>query len=208
MLGLLAAAGLSFSLAGCLSGGTTYGTGVPVGKQTITDVTGIVRFSNKKASIDYEPRGALVTPPKDAALPPPGDNAKVASVADWPNDPDEAAKAEKARRKKEKITYVDGIPQNGTKYKLAPGVLPTPTTTLASKDEPYVYDAKAAKERAKIMADAKAAQGVARDANGNVIRTSLTEPPVTYREPDPTAPTVFEDVKKKKRRFHWPWQRD
>ena len=53
----------------------------------------------------------------------------------------------------------------------------------------------------KLMAEAKSAVGV--DANGKPIRKTLSDPPVTYREPDPSAPTAFKSVKK----FHWPWQK-
>src|SRR5262249_23242357 len=56
-------------------------------------------------------------------------------------------------------------------------------------------------ETRKAMAAAK--NSASFDANGNPIRKTLADPPIVYREPDPSAPTVFSTKKK----AHWPWQK-
>ena len=64
----------------------------------------------------------------------------------------------------------------------------------------WIYD-----DLPKAMADAKA--GISRDANGNIVRARLDEPPIAYREPDPEAPVdPKDDPATKKKKFHWPWQ--
>ncbi|MCP4306918.1 MAG: hypothetical protein GY788_18975, partial [bacterium] len=45
---------------------------------------------------------------------------------------------------------------------------------------------------------AKSSRAGAVDANGNPVRTTLTEPPAEYRVPDPTAPEEFTAAKDEK----------
>ena len=195
---IAASAGMALGLSGCMSGGTTYGTGVPVGKQTVSDLSGLVSLSKPKPHIDYAQRPPLVEPPKTAALslPPPGQDA---TSPDWPNDPDAAERArKKALAKGGGEDVVIDIP-------VAPKRMPPP----ARVDSSYRFeDPKKVAERERLFAEAKAnSTGIGkRDANGNLIRQSLYEPPTTYLEPDPSAPTVIEDPKKKKKK-HWFWSK-
>jgi type IV secretory pathway VirB10-like protein len=190
------------AFAGC----TTYGTGVNTGTQTLTDIGGLVDLSGgKKPAIDYKPRPPLAAPPPGSAPPAPAAPSAVATAADWPNDPDAAARAAKAARRqtydyKSDALYDPGIhvpvqkenhtymTKRGTGYEDA----------VASAND---TDKQKELTTKKLMGEAK--NSVSYDANGNPIRKTLVDPPVVYREPDPSAPTVFNTKKK----FHWPWQK-
>ena len=194
--GLLALS--AFALADC----TTYGTGVNPGMQTLNDVGGLVDLSGgKKPSIDYRPRPPLAAPPPGVSPPPPGQGNGVASATDWPHDPDAAAQAAKAAAaaKKNNGRYDPSADRYDPSL-----VIPVETKEIHSGKHRTVEDLAATKEQdqetAKRMAMAKNSIGV--DANGNPIRRTLSDPPVAYREPDPSAPTAFKYKKK-----YWPWQK-
>jgi predicted small secreted protein len=189
------------ALGGCM--GTTYGTGMNPGAQTISDIGGLVDLGGqKKPVIDYKPRPPLAAPPPGVAPPPPGSVA-VASAADWPNDPDAAAQARKAAAAKRAYDHrADRLYDPGIK-------IPVQNDTGGISDTKFSRaqaGAASTKEQDELtrkrMLEAKSPVGV--DANGKPIRKTLSDPPVTYREPDPNAPTAFKAVKKK---FHWPWQK-
>lgn len=191
-------AGLAVALAGC----NTYGTGTSPAVQTIQDIAGIAALGGKdKEPIDYKSRPKIVPPPNPDALPQPGsDQATVASL-DWPNDPDarnKALKEEVARREK----AGEALPQ----IKL-PKQSKEVTEPIRERDpvaEAMPNSAESARAR-KLFADSR---GVAVDENGQPIRRYLTDPPSTYRVPDPNAPVeIIDDPKKKKKgKFKWPWQ--
>jgi hypothetical protein len=205
-IGIVASAALALCLSGCLSGGKmTYGTGVTPGRQTLNDVAGLVSFGgNAKPKIDYAPRAPIVVPPTNATLPQPGTDT-LSPTGNWPNDPDEAERARRAALANQKKKPIDDTSVYAPSGVIVPlSAVPPAAHHPGSPNEVYAYDPVKAKERAKLFAEAKANRIGGRDANGNLVRGSLIEPPVVYREPDPTAPTEFVD--KKKRRFHWPWQ--
>ncbi|HMN85969.1 MAG TPA: hypothetical protein PKA74_08295 [Bauldia sp.] len=177
---------MAMALGGCMAG-TTYGTGVSPGKQTVDDIVGIVSLGNasSKPPIDYKPRPPIVAPPKAAALPPPED-PKPATAANWPTDPDQ------------KSTTASGdvyIPVANNKSAFADD----------GKDlgeRAYEDHLRFGKQKQKVYADAKAAAAGTFDANGNPIRRTLSEPPSSYRVPDPDAPDEFSAAPAKKK---W-WQ--
>ena len=181
------------ALGGCM--GNTYGTGVNPGAQTLNDIGGLVDLGGKKGPIDYKPRPPLAAPPAGAAPPPPG-SASVASAGDWPIDPEVAAKARKAALAKTAYDHrADPLWDPGIKFPDTGGISdPEAKSALTTKEKDELTR--------KRMLAAKSAISV--DANGKPIRKTLSEPPVTYREPDPNAPTAFKAIKKK---FHWPWQK-
>jgi hypothetical protein len=189
----------AFALADC----TTYGTGVNPGVQTMNDIGGLVDFSGgKKSSIDYHPRPPLAAPPSGVAPPTPGSGAGVASAGDWPHDPDVAAQAAKAAAAKKK--------NNGTYDPAADAydphlVIPVQSSTNEVHSGKHWQETLNTKEQdretAKRMAMAKNSLGV--DANGNPIRRTLSDPPIAYRAPDPSAPTEF----KSKKKSYWPWHK-
>ena len=180
----------------------TYGTGVSAGKQTMRDITGMANFSKKPPAIDYEPRPAVVVPPKDAALPPPG-SADV-STGDWPNDPDVARAASLSKGPRLNPADAGRIDPD---IRMRVGG-PTTVQWYDSNKDPAATakgtDAQNAKAL-KLMAQVKAGMAGGLDANGNPVRATLTEPPPDYRMPDPSAPTEFTDTKKKSK-WRWPWQ--
>lgn len=197
---------MAVALGGCM--GTTYGTGVNPGAQTISDIGGLVDLGGHKTpAIDYKPRPPLAAPPPGVAPPPPGSGGTLASAGDWPNDPDAAAQARKAGNgrnaalgKNAEYAKTEALTDPGVKVPVqhATGVIWTKSD--GSAEAAAGTREQDAKTR-KLMADAKSSVSV--DANGNPIRKTLSDPPVTYREPDPSAPTAFKSVKK----HRWPWQK-
>ena len=186
--GLLTAAAV---LGGC----TTYGTGVSPGSQTVHDITGLVNVGgDKRAPIDYKPRPPIAAPPPGAALPPPGSPVVATASGDWPKDPDEARRARKAAAAKAAADDPNYQPDIAIP-------VPHAGSTDSADKQPTTDKEKDAKVR-KLMAEAKAVAGY--DSNGNPIRRTLQEPPVDYRQPDPSAPTEFKTTKAG---VHWPWQK-
>lgn len=180
--------------------GNTYGTGVPAGRQTLDDLTGLVSLSSKKKNIDYEPRAPVVVPPSTADLPKPGSDA--VSTANWPKDPDQTAQDAKtaaANQRYHKPTVAEVTADPG--FRLPQSSDPT---IRYHNDDPnsatnQIFQMQQAKGDAKeVFAKAKSGAAGAVDANGNPIRTTLTEPPPSYRVPDPTAPDAFKSAENEK----------
>lgn len=202
----LAAAGMVATvLTGCSS--MTYGTGTSPGKQTFNDITGLVSLGGtKQPKIDYASRPPIVAPPKAAALPEPGATTSVAT--NWPRDPDEIARARKDAEADAPREDPGVAALKDPGWRLPPGAEKTvnerrdPNMTAAIEAAKPVRDQN---ERAKKMiAAAKTGAAGKVDANGNPIRTTLTEPPADYRQPDPTSPQEF-SAKQKKKRWWWPF---
>ena len=176
---------------------TTYGTGKTAAAQTVADITGLVTLgtgSKKAEPIDYRPRPSIVEPPSTASLPPPrSGQATTVAEADWPKDPDEL---EKQRKKFLAEKGDDYDPQfrlpEGAKRELPTFKDDRPGSVRLREER--LRDSKVTKE---MFAEAKRARTGSVDANGNPVRRYLTEPPVDYREPDPTAPTDITEKKKK-----------
>lgn len=187
LLVLPSGAVLAIGLAAC--SGTTYGTGVTQEQQTIQDVMSLASLgSNDKPPIDYRPRGGIVVPPS-ATLPAPGTvptaTAAIASDPNWPKDPDEA---KAARRAAKAAAPIDAPSPN---FVLPKGQT---TYTMASAES----DAQKRAEGKQAWDALHKGRGGSYDANGNPTRKYLTEPPVSYREPDPNAPMAEPPKTKKK----------
>lgn len=185
-------------VAGCA--GTTYGTGVNPGRQTIEDLTGVVSLGKKDTDepIQYVARPAIVAPPKNAALPKPGD---ATNAANWPKDPDEA--------ERQRQLAAAGRSGGNTQEEILadPGFrLPKATSSkrVYNNEDPHsaeneMRQVKAERAEAEVIfaKNKKSAAGKV-DANGNPVRTTLTEPPATYRVPDPDAQEEFVAAKDEK----------
>jgi hypothetical protein len=223
--GGLCGAALAILLAGCSD--TTYGTGVNPGTQTLKDIAGIAMMGGKKPTIDYEPRAKIVAPPPGAtaALPPPAASGKGTQTADaggddgvanppnWPKDPDIASakfQADIAARGAQggdiAARQAHAAAGPGPEPNLPPGMLSQSTEAAGNPTRRGLDDSKPLTEEQnnqvrKAFADAKGSLSV--DANGKPVRRYLTDPPVQYREPDPTQPVTFTEKKK----FHWWWQK-
>ncbi len=190
---LLAVAAVGVALAGCTS--MTYGTGTSPAIQTVEDLTGITAgMKGGKDPIDYSPRPKIVAPPTIAALPPPSDGQSTATVANWPNDPDQLkAKVKADAEARAAAGKPDQIKLPAGKFTAAP-IPGERTPTQAELDD-----------MRRQMAASKGGMSV--DANGAPVRKYLIDPPVEYRQPDPTAPiAVAEDGKPKKKKWKWWWQ--
>jgi hypothetical protein len=211
-----ALAGAAVSLAGCGSS-MTYGTGTSPGVQTIEDLAGIVALSSKeKEPVDYKPRPAVVAPPSTAALPAPGSAQGTSQAANWPRDPDAAKRAMDEKQRVASAETGPGIAlerlSDDPKFRVA-NSQPKENWYAGRFEQGYhgpVSDADA-KKASKLFADARKSKTGSVDESGNPTRKYLTEPPSTYREPDPTAPTEISatDKPKKKTKFSlsnlWPF---
>ena len=196
-------------LAGC--SGVTYGTGTRTEMQTVNDITGLLTFGgNEKPEIDNSPRGGIVVPPATAkaGLPPPVDPTTTASIdpADWPDDPDVAAK----KRKTEQDAAP--LPQQGSALK-DPGIRfskeywdkqkqQTPNTNNNGTPTSFsvLNQAQQANVDKNAFKQAKSERGGSLDTDGKPVRRYLIEPPAEYREPDPSAavdPVAPPEAKKK-----------
>jgi hypothetical protein len=195
---------------GACSPMTTYGTGKTAAAQTMEDLGGVISLGGTKADkepIDYAPRAPIVEPPAvAAALPPPGSDTTVTAAGDWPNDPDEEFK--KMQKKVAELNAAGETP----KFTLPEGSEPidssnekkrigkdSRTSVEKLRDEAKIDTAK----QKEMFADARMAKVGSFDKEGRPTRRYLTEPPTTYREPDPESPVVITE-KPKKGKFSWP----
>jgi len=176
--------GLAAALGAC---GTTYGTGVNPGTQTVKDLTGMLAFGAGKnsAPISYEARPPIVTPPDTTSLPPPGSGE---TVQNWPTDPDVVAR--------EQAFANANKPSDSGSALVDPGFR-LPKSQVKPYEEESLDDQLFSltgnkKDQQKLFATAKGGSAGQVDAAGNPVRTALTEPPAEYRVPDPTAPEEFE----------------
>lgn len=181
----------------------TYGTGTSPGMQTLNDIAGITEFSaNKQEPIDYKPRAPIVTPPT-ATLPPPG-QSNPALAANWPNDPDEAAKNGNATASGGSGDTAYGrydpvfrLPQQ----QASAGPSPTLERSFESGYDRAHSTPEQIEQSKKLYAQAK---NVPLDENGVPIRRYLTQPKSEYLIPDPESPQEVTAQTKKKRGWKWP----
>lgn len=173
--------------------GTTYGTGVNPGTQTIKDLTGMLSLGGGKESapIAYQARPPIVTPPDTSTLPQPGSGV---TVENWPQDPD-VMRREQA--------FADANKRTDTGSALVDPGFRLPKSQVTPLEEESLDDQLLSltgkkKEQQTLFANAKSGVSGQVDANGNPIRTTLTEPPATYRIPDPSAPETFEEASDRK----------
>lgn len=194
MTTLAAALAATTGLAAC-SGGSTYGTGVSQEVQLLQDIGGLASIGGskkKKAPINYSARPDLVQVPANASLPAPVENVASAD----PNFPldDDARRAAIRANGYDPLAAVTGA---------ATGDGATDATFLAPDDpnRPQIERARIdpnspavnhtrvenplveARRREAVLARRKALSA----ASGAAPRKYLTDPPVEYRTPAPTA---------------------
>lgn len=188
-----AVVGLALALGAC---GTTYGTGVNPGTQTVKDLTGMLSLGATKSSgppIAYESRPAIVTPPSTASLPPPGSGT---TVQNWPNDPDQLAREQKLANARKPSESGNALVDPG--FRLPKQKVDVVNSESQTKDaELLALTGATKKEQQTLFAKAKGGAAGQVDAEGNPVRTALTEPPPDYRIPDPTAPEEFAATSKR-----------
>ncbi|MFK5980344.1 MAG: hypothetical protein QM488_15790 [Rhizobiaceae bacterium] len=175
----------TFGLSGCV-GGTTYGTGVSQGQETLEGVFNMFSLGGKKAKkIDYSARADLVVPSDKDALREPVSIESSSSNPDWPESPEQkiarvrggVAEAdersgeiplEEMRRKKQGIRVSRG---NRKGVSRAAG--------LDGDDTMEVMFSSQSKKIKKRRAELAYSTGPK--------RKFLTEPPENYRAPADTA---------------------
>jgi hypothetical protein len=182
--------------------GTTYGTGVTAGRQTVSDLTGIVTLGKKdKQDIEYQPRAGIVAPPNTSALPKPGETT---AADNWPVDPSSTKNTSKKRSLALAEDRAGGITDEE--------ILSDPGIRLPSNQKERVYNnddpdsaenqmrnmQSVKKDQEAVFAKAKSSRIGAVDENGNPVRTTLTEPPADYRVPDPDSQDEFFAAKDEK----------
>jgi hypothetical protein len=215
VLGALVA---SLALGGCVAS-PTYGTDKTAGSQLLDDVSNLAALGPKKRNqIAYSPRPELVRPAdgKTPQLPAPQNNVVAENNAAWPESPE-------ARRKR--------IRDTATANQNNPNFTPEVENDMAlakseqNKSDYGVFGDKAPKVVPHGANDQGAefrARKLASTAGSPTTRRYLSEPPLEYRAPAPTAATddLGEDEAKKERErkaaarkdkgFSWknliPWQ--
>ncbi|GAA4533631.1 hypothetical protein GCM10023174_28160 [Chelativorans composti] len=154
-------------LAGC--GGATYGTGKTSEQQLLEDVTGILSLGpRERQAIDYKPRPELVKPPSATVLPPPQENIASNNPA-WPESPEERL----ARIRAEATEH-----QNDPSYRS-----PVVRDLVASGQDVDFSKLSPQEQRAEVLRRKQ----MSKQGDPNV-RRYLSDPPLTYRQPEPTAP--------------------
>jgi hypothetical protein len=193
----------STMLGGCFST-STYGTGQSPEVAVFKELTGNVG-GKKKAPIEYQARAPLVMPPSGELRQP----VQTASVSNpqWPDDPDKRVAGEKISgldNSRDELTpeYVASLkplselsnanPNRGSR---------NPSSSKGDNFQPaYDIVGKGGSQAKEFNAALQEAEGY--DASR---RKYLTEPPLEARAPAPTAPTQFDDIKKKRGNFLTKW---
>jgi hypothetical protein len=189
-------------VAGCM-GAPTYGTGVTQTEQLTTDLSSMFSLKPKRAfASDYTPRPDLVKPAAGTLeLPAPQENIVTADASQWPESPeqrrariraDATENRDKAGWEPEVVNDLS-IDNSSSKTKLG---------SSSRGQESGVAPAGGAENLKKKGAEFKQALAASNQGSPTVRRT-LTEPPLDYRQPAPTAATddLGEDEYKKARRL-------
>ena len=191
----------STMLGGCFST-STYGTGQAPEVAMFKEMTGNIA-GKKKAPIEYRARAPLVMPPSGELRQP----VETASVSNpqWPDDPDKRIPGEK-------------IVSDNPRDELTPEYVASlkPLTGLGNQDQDRPQD-RTSKNGGNFQpaydiigkggTQAKEFNAALQEAEGYDAsrRKYLTEPPIEARAPAPTAPTQFDDIKKKRGNFLTKW---
>lgn len=189
-------------VSGCVSS-PTYGTGTTQTMQLTSDVTNILSLKPKRPfASDYAPRPELVKPATATTdLPAPQESITTAAADQWPESPEQrrARIRAEATENRDKLGWepevVNDIATEGSS---------TPTKLGASVRGQDSMVARAGEQEDLSKKGALFRKRMAETKQGSPnVRRSLTEPPLEYRQPAPTAPTeeLGEDEYKKQRRL-------
>ena len=199
------------ALGGCISA-TTYGTGQAPELAVFSEMTGGLAGGNKnKEPINYQPRAPLVVPP-DGQLQQPIETAS-AEGGPWPSTAtaDDAVGGRGGDPDNEVIRD-DITPEYERRLRPLAGLMPAASDgpEAAGGDTKDRIDRKYETLRSpgqnkQFRADLAEAKGL-----NTTKRRFLTDPPEGYRTPAESAPTEFDEIKKKgeKKNFFarlWPF---
>ena len=214
----LAAAATAVStivLAGCA--GPTYGTGKPADQQLLQDVTGILSVGPKdREPIDYSPRPGIVKPPSTAVLPPPQENVAM-NNPNWPESPEQrlARIRAEATANQDNPFYRSSVIRDVNRGD-GPRLPPSDQFTEGDRVRPAILSPGG--QRAQRQAYEERRQ--LSQQGSPTTRRYLSDPPLDYRQPAPTAPAGdlgVEEYKKERAakraakggsgglRQLWPW---
>lgn len=193
---LLGAAALGLS--GCLSGQDGfYGNGgdapdVAVMKRLMA---GIGAIDPKAEPIEYKPRAPLAVPPSTSDLPDPEANVAEGEnlPANWPRDKDAELLALQASRDASAGSNSSRLTPEQMKEGLHPGISgPSQEELLRRREEQKRLDKnpRLTPTELRTLKLNRPEETALFDAEGKPVRKYLTEPPVEYSTPAPTAPLV------------------
>jgi hypothetical protein len=181
------------ALTACV-GGTTYGTGVSQEAQTIKDISNMFTLRRDRPNIDYAPRPDLVVPQNRQNLPEPLDAEVTTSDPEWPEAPeqriariraeaDEGIAADGDMSLEERLRKKDGIniETRDPRGKFVPGRTDRDGVEI-------MFPGSSSQEARQEVLERRKELNVSSGPN----RKYLTEPPVEYRVPVPTAPSGAE----------------
>lgn len=188
-------------VSGCMSS-PTYGTGVTQNEQLLTDVSSMFSLKPKPQSRDYAPRPELVKPTTPTTeLPPPQENIVTAAADQWPESPEQrrARIRADATENRDKLGWEPEVVNDLSVDKSSSSTKPGSSARAADSG---VARAGEGEDLAKQGAEFR--QKLAASQQGSpTVRRTLTEPPIEYRQPIPTAAAdeLGEDEYKKQRRL-------
>jgi hypothetical protein len=189
-------------VSGCMSS-PTYGTGTSANEQLASDVTSMFSLKPKRSSAEYAPRPELVKPTTPTAvLPPPQESIVTASTGQWPESPEQR----RARIRAEATENGDNPGwQSGVVNDISVDEQARTKKKLGGSEHHADSGVARAGEQVDLKAQGEAFQReLAASKQGSpTVRRTLTEPPVEYRQPAPTAAAddLGEDEYKKQRRL-------
>ena len=131
-------------------------------------------------------------------------------MQNWPNDPDVLAREQQIANASKRTVGYRHVRLVDPGFRLPKQKVASPTRNRDRRRAASSALTGNKKEQQKLIATAKSGAAGQVDANGNPIRTALTEPPAEYRVPDPTAPEEFEAASKRglglfKKKTNAPW---
>ncbi len=194
----VALAAVVASLSACM-GSPPYGTGTPADVQLLEDVTGVLTISPKdEAPIEYKPRPELVKPASIAQLPQPQDSINTASNPAWPESPEQrrARVRAEATINRDEVNFQPEVYDEVARAAPKRAVRRTRGDDVGLNGEPLLEGSggNQRKEFNRRLA--------ANNQGSPTTRRYLSEPPLDYRQPAPTAPVgdIGEDEWRKEKR--------
>jgi len=190
----------SLLLAACV-GSPTYGTDKSASEQLASDVTGILSIGPKRREpIDYKPRPELVKPSAAATaqLPPPQDSVAANASPNWPESPEQ-----KRARLRAEATANQDDPSYRSPIVSDVALAAEPSAKRKELGAAERGEDSGVNTRIKPAQREEFNRRLGETKQGSsTTRKYLSEPPIAYRQPAPTAPVgdVGEDEWKKERR--------
>jgi hypothetical protein len=188
---------LSAFAAGCVSS-PTYGTDKTANEQLFNDVSGMFALGGeKKAPIDYKPRPDLVRPSSTATLPPPQQSVASVENGQWPESPEQ-------RRARIRATATANQDNPSFRPEVVPDIDPAGRSRAPVDPNARRFERPTnGTEPGAMQKRAQFNTRMAEQRQGSPSsRKYLSEPPLAYRAPAPTAPAsdIGEDEAVKERR--------